>query len=114
VVLAKLASQGGTRVDLSVLTRPTWCWMANLGPADGSAPTAADYVTVGVWNAQDTSFAPLMEYPAGLALPIPLSRDLQEIYQGPGSGTAAGGETARLMLIANNRQQYFEVGGFEF
>lgn len=114
-VLAKLASQGGTQVNLAaILTRPGWCWMENLGPADGSAPTAAEYVTVGMWNAQTRSFMPLLEFPAGLGLPVLLSRDVQEIYQGPGSGTAAAGETARLMLIANSKQQYFNVGAFEF
>lgn len=112
-VVALLASEGGTQVNLSVLTRPFWCWMENQGPTDGDTPTAADYVTVGIWNAQDTSFHPLMEFPAGLGLPIPLSRDLQEVYQGPGTGTAAAGETARLMLIANGQRQNFIVKAFE-
>lgn len=112
-VLAKLAANGGTQVDLSGLTQPFWCWMENLGPANGDAPTAADYVEVGIWNAQDTSFSPLMEFAAGVRLPIPLSRNVQEVFQGPGSGTSAGGETARLMLIANNKEQNFVVSAFE-
>lgn len=112
-VLAKLANQGGTQVDLSGLTQPYWCWMENLGPENGDAPTAADYVEVGIWNAQDSSFAPMMEFAAGVKLPIPLSRNIQEIFQGPGSGTSGAGETARLMLLANNKAQNFVISAFE-
>lgn len=113
-VQAKLASAGGTQVDFSQLTRPTFCRISNLGPSDGSLATAAEYFEVGIWNAQDTSFHPLMEVGVGESYTIKLSRNLQEVYQGPGSGTAGAGETARLMLLANSKAQNALVEAFEF
>lgn len=112
-VLAETAENGGTLVNFGSFTRPTWVWLENQGPVDGSAIQDSDHVTFGIWNAQDTSFHPIGELAPGEGVVIKLSRDIQEVYQGPGSGTAGAGETARLMLIAYARAQNFYVGAFE-
>lgn len=113
-ITAALDSAGGTQVDLSQLIRPGWVWIENLGPADGSAPQAADYVELGIWDPAVTAFYTLLEFWPGMGLPLYLSRNIQEIRQGPGSGTAAGGQTARLMLIAYNREQVMSVEAYEY
>lgn len=113
-IQAKLAANGGTQVDLSQLTRPTFCVITNLGPSNGDEPTDADFFEVGIWNAQDTSFSPLLEVGPGEAYTIKLTRNLQEIYQGPGSGTSGAGTTAKLMLLAYNKAQNAKVEAYEY
>lgn len=91
---------GGTQITFAQLTTPGWCWISHLGRADGSAWEAGDYVDIGIYDPATHSFYPIMELQPGDQLPLRLSRNLQEIYVGPGTGTAAGGETARLMAVA--------------
>lgn len=112
-MVAKLASEGGTHVDLSHFTQPTWCWVGNQGPADGSDVQDSDHVQLGIWNAQNTNVGFMLEFPPGLFLPLMLSRNIQEIYEGPGTGTAGAGQTGRLMALAYNRQQIFLVEAFD-
>ncbi len=103
----------GTQVNFSALTQPTWCWIQNQGPSDGSVATAAEYTQYGIYDPASHKFYPLGELGVGEAVAIKLSRNLQEIYLGPGTGTAAGGETARMMLLANSKAQNILVSAFE-
>ena len=114
-ITVKPASTGGTQVDLSALTRPGVCWIKNLGRASGAASTSADYFEYGIYDPASHKFYPLGEVWPGDEFPIPrLSRNIQEIYLGPGTGTAAGGETARLMLLSATVDLNGYVGAFEY
>lgn len=103
----------GTQVDFSQLTRPTFCQITHLGRVDGVDPTNVDYVQYGIWNPANNNFYPLGEIWAGESYILRLSRNIQEIYAGPGSGTEVG-ETARMMLLANGAAQNVKVEAFEF
>ena len=114
-IKVKPASTGGTQVDLSALTRPNTCWLANQGRADGLASSSADYFEYGIYDPASHKFYPLGECWPGDAFPIPrLSRNIQEIYLGPGTGTAGGAETARLFLLSHTVDLNAFVGAFEY
>lgn len=104
----------GTQVDFSQLTRPTFCQITHLGRADGTDPTDVDYVQIGIWDPATRKFYPMDEVWPGETYTRRLSRNLQEIYVGPGTGTAAGGETARMMILANGASQNIKVEAFEY
>lgn len=80
----------GVSVPLTGITNPGWCWIENQG--------ASSNVQVGVKDADSALFYPLLELKPGQALPLPLTTDLFEEYQGTGTGT--GSPTNLLWLRA--------------
>ena len=116
VVTALDRAGGGTQVSFAQLTRPAWCWFEHLGRTSGAAATAADHVSVGIYDPEDRKFWPLFELLPGMRVPLLLSRDLGETYIGPGTGTGGQGETAKLMLVAYpaGASQNVNVEGYEF
>lgn len=113
VVTAALKGSGGTQVSFAQLTRPNWCWLEHLGRADGSASVVGDYVDVGMYDPSTHKFYPLMELRPGMRFPVPLSRNIQETFLGPGTGSAGFGEAARLMLVSYVATQRVSVEAYE-
>ena len=82
----------GVAVPLTGITEPGWCWVHNQG-ADSN-------VQIGVKDPDSALSYFLMELKPGWRLPVPLSPDLFEEYQGTGTGT--GSPTNQLFLRAIN------------
>lgn len=93
----------GTDVDLSQLTVPGIVELTNLDDTN--------FFEFGIYDPDTGAFYPLGEVLAGESYPLRLSRNLQEQYAG--TGTAGGGETARLRLMANGAALNAYVGAFE-
>src|SRR3990172_6365754 len=79
---------GGTDVDLSQLTTPGFCWFHN--------QDETNYVTVGIWDPENSKFFPLFELLPGEAYVLRLARDVEEEYQ-TGTGTT-GAATNRIRV----------------
>lgn len=93
----------GVNVDFSELTTPTICVIYNLGN---------DYrFDVGIWDADNSQFFPLLEVPPHEFYPLRLSRNLAEEY-GTGTGTIGAGNNA-MRLKAIGGSTYARVDAFE-
>lgn len=97
------ASVLGTDVDLSQLTTPGLCWIANLDDTN--------FVEYGIWDPENSKFFPLGEVGPKEAYPLMLSRNIQEEYQ-TGTGTT-GANTNRLRIKADTAACNVFVGAFE-
>lgn len=113
VLTANVQGTGGTQVSFAQLTAPKWCWVSHLGRTDGSLSQDGDYVEIGMYDPATHKYMPMLELEAGMQIPLPLSRNLQETYVGPGTGTAAGGENARLLLLAHPVAQNVSVEAYD-
>lgn len=82
----------GVSIPLTGITDPGWCWIHN--------QSASANLQVGVKDPDSALFYPLLELKPGWRLPVPLSGDLYEQYEGTGTGT--GGPTNQLFLRAIN------------
>ena len=80
----------GVAVALTGITDPGWCWVHNQDTTNN--------IQIGIRDADSALFYPLLELKPGWRLPIPLSPDLFEEYQGTGTGT--GSPTNQLWLRA--------------
>lgn len=111
---AAVRGDGGTQVSFAQLTRPGWCWFEHLGREDESASVEGDYVDVGMYDPVEHKFYPLFELRPGMKFPLPLSRNIQESFLGPGTGSAGLGETTRLMLIGYPVAQRVSVEAYQW
>lgn len=93
----------GTDVDLSELSSPSLCRLMNL---DGT-----NYVTVGVWDPENSLFFPSLELLPGETYIVRLSRFLQWEF-GTGTGTS-GSETNTLRMYADTAACDVLVEAFE-
>ncbi len=93
----------GTDVDLSQLTVAGLTELTNLDDSN--------FFEWGIYDPDTLAFYPLGEVGPGETYIIRLSRNIQEQYAG--TGTGAGGETARLRLKANGANLAAFVGAFE-
>lgn len=69
----------GVAINLSALTTPGVFWVEN--------QDATNYFALGIRDPDSSLFYPMLEFPPGMRLPLLLSRDLFEEYQGTGTGT---------------------------
>jgi hypothetical protein len=113
-ITVPVKGSGGIQITFAQLTRPGYCYIKHLGRDDGSAVQAGDYIDIGIYDPATHKFYPILEWRPKMGYPLCLSRNLQEIYLGPGTGTAAGAETARLMAVAYPVPQKISVEAYEF
>ncbi len=85
-----------------------------MGRADGAAQTAGDYFESGLYDPAAHKFYYWGELAVGECCVFKFSRNFQEVAVGPGTGTAAGGETVRMMIIAHNAPQFAKVEAFDY
>ncbi len=97
------ATVAGVNVDLTELTVPGLCRVANLD--------ATNYVNLGVWDPEIGTFYPLMEIGPGEYWVFRLSRDLFGEY-GTGAGTI-GPNTNQLRIKSNTASCNVVVEAFE-
>ncbi len=83
-----LATQDGTDVDLSQLSRPGVCRIHNMDPDN--------WVKVGRWDPDTDRFYPLLRIPPGMSQPLVLDNDVRDEYEGTGTGTTATFSTLRI------------------
>lgn len=98
-------STAGTQVDLSQLTTPGYYRFANLDETN--------YVEYGIYDPQTHVFYPFGEILPGESYVGRFSRNVQEEYLGPGTGTHAGTESNRLMFLAHGASVNVLVEAFE-
>ena len=94
------ASVGGTIIDFSAIGTPRLCWVENYD--------ATNFVTIGLYDG--SNFFPVFEVLPGEAWPIPLSRYLNQEFQGTGTGTNA--DVNDLMIIADTAPCRVSIEGF--
>lgn len=97
----------GTDVDLSRLTVPGLCKIANLD--------TTNFIEYGIWDPEAAKFYPLGEIRPGEFYVLRLSRNLfDEFAGGPGTGTGTTGPaTNTLRLRADNADCNAVVEAFE-
>lgn len=84
-------TNAGTDVDLSEITTPGLCRIQNL---------SSDYeVEVGVWNADQSEFYPLLALLPGETFVMRLSASLNQEYESTGTGTSAELNTLRIKVL---------------
>lgn len=99
---AFLADTTGTKVDLSELTTPGLCRIVNLDPTN--------YVTVGLYDPDTTTFYPLMELLPGESYVFRFSRDVGLSY---GTGTGTNDSDAEVHVRGNVAACNVSVEAFE-
>jgi hypothetical protein len=97
------ASTAGTDVDLTELTTPGLCRIMNQDDTN--------YVTVGMWDPEGSTFYPMMELLPGETYVFRLSRSIEEEYS-TGTGTT-GANTNRLRIKADTAACNVLVEAFE-
>jgi len=97
------ASILGTDVDLTELTTPGYCRIRNLDDTN--------FVTVGIWDPEGSTFHPFLELGPMKHVDLQLSRYIQEEY-GTGTGTTGAG-TNRLRVKADTATCNVSVEAFE-
>jgi hypothetical protein len=78
----------GTDVDLSGLTNPGLCRVANL--------SAVNSLRLGVWNPDQSEFYPVMKIKPGEFYVFRLDPDINEEFSGTGTGLTGQQNTLRL------------------
>jgi len=102
---AVACSTAGTDIDLSELTTPGYCRIMNQDPTN--------YVTVGIYDPETTTFYPMLELLPGETYVMRLSRNLAWEY-GTAAGTGTTGpETNRLRIKAHTASCNVLVEAFE-
>lgn len=86
------ATVAGADIDFSRLTIPKWCRITNLDTSNS--------IAVGIWNADQSEFYPVMRIEPGHSNTLSLHPDLNEEYAGAGTGTT--GELNTLRVKAEN------------
>jgi len=94
---------GGKSIDMGELTTPGFCWMTNLDDTN--------YVEYGVYDPDTDRFYPLGEILPGEVYILRLARNLQEEYEGTGTGTS--GPNNRLFFKANTADVNVRIEAFE-
>lgn len=97
------ATTAGTDVTLTGLTTPGLCRIQNLD--------ATNYVTYGIWDADNSKFFPLGELLPGESYVLRLARDIEEEYM-TGTGTT-GAAVNRLRIKAHTASCKVLVEAFE-
>lgn len=82
------ATTAGADVDLSKLTQPGVCWIANLD--------ASKSIVIGIHDPSTFEFYPMLEALPGEAYPVRLYRYLGEEQSTTGTGTIGSGSTLRI------------------
>lgn len=100
---AMTATVLGTNVDFGELTTPALCRISNLD--------VNNFVTIGIWDPENSKFFPIDEILPGESYVRRLSRDLQEEFQ-TGTGTT-GEDTNRLRIKADTASVNVLVEAFE-
>ena len=91
------ATNAGTDVSLTQLTTPGLCRIQNL---------STDYeVEVGVWNADQSEFYPLLALLPGETFVIRLSTSLNKEYEATGTGTSSELNTLRIKVLTGATAQ---------
>lgn len=93
----------GTDIDLGQLDTPGLCRLMNLD--------ASNYVEYGMWDPLTEVFYPLGELLPGETYILRFSRNLQEAYDGTGTGTTTA--TKRLRFKANSANCFVLIEAFE-
>jgi hypothetical protein len=94
---------GGKVISLEELGTPGLCHLRNCD--------ATNYVEWGVYDVDQDRFYPVGELLPGEGYVLRLSRNIQEEYEGTGTGTS--GPTSRLFMKANTADVVVVVSAFE-
>ncbi len=97
------ATTAGTDVDLSALSNPGLCRIQNLSDTY--------YVEVGVWNADQSEFYPMLRLLPAESFIVRLSPLVNQEYSGVGTGTT--GELNTLRVKAESQPCLVLVEAFE-
>lgn len=84
----------GVDVDLSELTQPGLCRIANID--------STNRVEVGVWDPETTTFYPMLELLPGETYIVRLSRNIQGEYVGTGTVEGAATNTLRIKAVSSS------------
>lgn len=106
------AAPTGTQVPFTELTRPTHCDLANLGRLDGAAPSADDYFEYGLFDTATNKFYPLGELGPGESTVFKFSRNLTDVFLGPGTGSSGAGNSV-FMVVGHLVNIIARVNAFE-
>jgi hypothetical protein len=69
----------GEAISLAEVTDPGWCWLHN--------QSALYRISIGIREPDTDSYYPMLDLLPGMRLPVYLSTDLTEQYEGSGTGT---------------------------
>lgn len=94
-------TEDGVDLDLSVIDTPGICRIQNL---DTTA-----YLQVGTWNPDQSEFYPLLRFKPGESFVFRLDPDINEEYEGTGTGTSGQLNTTRLKSSSGTIKALVEV-----